>query len=124
VVVCAAKDEDAGGLVTWLNAQDVHAFVVRVDGPAAADVSGAVREIRAHVAEWQVRAGAVGVLGTGERGAEAVKTVIGDADFAVVLGAEATGFPKAKRKDVFVGPPGGFEKALGAWLERFKGTVF
>jgi hypothetical protein len=126
VLVCAAKDEDVGGLVKWLNGQDVHAWVVRIDGPAPAEVAVALREIRAHAAEWQVRAKAVGVLGTGACGAEAVKAVVGDADFAVVLGAaaDATAFPGAKRKTVFVGPRDGFEKSLADWLWNHKGEVF
>ncbi len=128
VLVCAGEGEDVGDLAKWLNAQDVHAFVARIDGASAVDVAAAMREIRSHAAEWQVRAGSVGVLATGSRSAEVVKGAMGGADFAMLLDAGdagvATALPEAKRGAVFTGPREGFEATLGAWLERFKGTVF
>ncbi len=120
VLLCAAKGEDLGGLVQWLNAQEVHVFVVE----KAADMQRALQTIRGRAAEWQVRAGSVGVLGRGSEGAELVKGVLGDADFAVLLDAGAVTMPEAKRKAVFIGKQVEFEKPLAGWLEKYKGKVF
>jgi hypothetical protein len=124
VVLCAAKGEEVGGLVKWLNAQDVHVFVVE----SAAVMKRALQTIRSHAAEWQVKPGSIGVLGSGKHGVESVKGVIGDADFAVVLDADgadiAKALPEAKRKAVFTGKQGEFEKPLATWLEKYKGKVF
>ncbi|MCX7009636.1 MAG: beta-galactosidase [Kiritimatiellaeota bacterium] len=120
VLLCAAKGEDVGGLVKWLNAQDVHVFIVE----SAAAMKQALQTVRSHAAEWQVKSGSVGVLGCGKPGAESVKSVIGVADFAVLLDVGEVSIPETKRKAVFTGKAGEFEKSLAAWLEKYKGKVF
>ena len=124
VLVCAAKGVDIGSLVKWLNAQEVHALVLPEDG---ASVEQALRQIRARSAEWQVKTDAVGVLGVGASVTKAAAAT-GEADFAVLLGAErdggTQGVPEAKRDAVFVGKAEGWEMPLAAWLGRFKGKVF
>ena len=124
VLVCAAKGEDVGRLVKWLNAQEVHALVLSDDD---APVAQALRQLRARSAGWQVKADAVGVLGNGANGTKAAAAA-GDADFVVLLGAERDrviqGVPEAKRDAVFVGKAEGWEKPLAAWLEKRKGKVF
>lgn len=124
VLICASPGADVVGLVTWLNAQEVHALVLFDGGASAAQ---ALRQIRARSAEWQVKADAVGVLGVGANVPKAVAAA-GDADFAVLLDAERDavmqGVTDAKRDAVFVGKAEGWEKPLAAWLEKRKGKVF
>jgi hypothetical protein len=120
VLLCAAKGEDVGGLVKWLNAQEVHVFVVE----NATSMKPALQLIRSRGAEWQVKSGSVGVLGCGKPVAEIVKGVLADADFAMLLDAGEVSIPEAKRKAVFTGKQGEFEKPLAAWLEKYKGNVF
>lgn len=127
VLVLATKAA-SGGWVKWLNAQDAHAFVVETDGKAEAEVAkeaaGALALIRSRAAEWQVRAGAVGVLGAGVEGALAARAE--DADFAVVIGVEVPGTAQARaaKGRLFVGKKDAWEAPLAAWLEKFKGKVF
>ncbi len=133
VLVCAAKAEDAGDLITWLNAQEVHAFVLKPERQGTPEalseqVRRALRYIRSHSAEWQVRTEAVGVLGMGASGATAVAAAAADADFAVALGSEVSdalkSVPDAKRRAVFVGKKDGWREPLAVWLGQFKGKVF
>lgn len=127
-VLVLAPRAAAGGWVKWLNEQEVHAFVVETDGKAAADVAkeaaGALALIRSRAAEWQVRAGAVGVLGADAVGALAARAE--GADFAVVIGAEAPEGAQAlaAKGRLFVGKKDAWEAPLAAWLEKFKGKVF
>ena len=121
VLIFAAKGEDVSDFVKWLNSQEVHALVMQDGGQSASD---ALRCIRSRSAEWQVRPGSIGVMGAGVRNAAAAVTVIGDADFAVLLDADDGRVPEPKRKHVFVGKRAGFEKPLAAWLEQYKGKVF
>lgn len=88
----------------------------------------ALRYIRSHSAEWQVGAGAVGVLGMGAKGALAVRAVNTDADFAVVIGAGDMEILKevseGRRPVVFVAKKDAWQEPLAVWLGRFKGKVF
>ena len=128
VLICATKGEDAGGLVKWLNAQEVHAFVMTCDEQSVAEVKRALQKIRSRAAAWQVRTGAIGVMGIGQSGAAATVDAIGDADFMVLLDSEdidpTQAIPEAKRKAVFIGKRSGFEEPLAVWLEKYKGKVF
>jgi hypothetical protein len=124
VLICAAKGENVAETVRWLNAQEVHAFVLVEGAASAAQALGA---IRARAAEWQVKADAVGVMGGGAAAAAAARAC-GDADFAVLLDVDRARVinevPEAKRKTTFVGNRGESEKGLAAWLEKRKGKVF
>lgn len=127
-VLVLAPKAAAGGWVKWLNAQDVHAFVVETDGKAAEDIAkeaaGALALIRSRAAEWQVRAGAVGVLGADAEGALAVRAE--GADFVAVIGVAAPEGAQALAAKglLFIGKKDAWEAPLAAWLEKFKGKVF
>ena len=124
VLIVGKTDEEAAALVKWLNAQDVHAFVVRGLGAGAAQA--ALRYVRNRAAEWQVKLDAVGVLGVGAGGAWAKSLADKGADFVAVIDAGVTETEKAAAgpKRFFIGAKDAWEKPLAEWLEPFKGKVF
>jgi len=133
VLILGMKDADAGELITWLNGQDVHAFVLAKDEKpvegSAEKVKGALAAIRGRAAEWQVKTDAVGVMGQGATGAAAATVAGGhDADFVILIdGADAQASKMAvgaKRVPLFVGKKDAWQTPLAAWLEKFKGKVF
>jgi hypothetical protein len=130
VLILAQKGEATDALVKWLNDQEIHAFAFGGDEPVASEAAlqDALRYIRSRSAEWQVRAGAVGVLGMGANGAFAVRAVDRDADFAVAMGGDGMellkGVSEAKRPAVFVAKKDAWQEPLAAWLGKFKGKVF
>lgn len=128
VLVLGHKDEAAAGLVKWLNGQEAHAFVLETEGLSAAEVvkaaQGALEAIRSRAAEWQVKAGSVGVLGHGASGAWAAG--VEGTDFAVVIdaGERAVAPALTAKGRLFVGKKDAWETPLATWLEQFKGKVF
>jgi hypothetical protein len=128
VLVLGRKEEATAGLVKWLNGQEAHAFVLETEGLSAEEVvkaaQGALETIRSRAAEWQVKAGAVGVLGVGAAGSWAAR--VEGADFAIVIDAgeaAAAAAPTAKGR-LFVGKKDAWQAPLAKWLEQFKGKVF
>jgi hypothetical protein len=124
VLIVGKTDEEAAALVTWLNAQDVHAFVVR--GSDAGAAQAALRYVRGRAAEWQVKPDAVGVLGVGAGCAWAKSLAGKGADFVAVIDAVVPEAEKAAAgpKRFFVGAKDAWEKPLAEWLEKRKGKVF
>ncbi len=127
-VLVVAQKAEAGGWVKWLNAQEVHAFVVETDGKSAEEVAqeaaGALALIRGRAAEWQVRAGSVGALGAEAEGALAARAE--GVDFVAVIGAKVPedALALAEKGRLFVGKRDAWQAPFAAWLERYKGKVF
>lgn len=129
VLVLGQDEQSAAELVAWLNDQAVHVCFLKVEGDPASDavadeVRAALRTIRSRASEWQVRAGAVGVLGAQAYGAAAARVPKADADFVVLIDAAGPAVPAGGPAARFVGAPDAWKQPLAAWLERFKGPVF
>ena len=129
VLILGKQGEETSALAKWLNAQEIHAFVLATDAGRTPDevlraASNALRYIRSRAAEWQVKADAVGVLSVGPEGTVAARVT--DADFGIVLDAEIPdpAPPLAMKKRLFVGKSDGWQSPLAAWLEQYKGKVF
>ena len=129
VLILGQRGAAAGALVKWLNEQDVHAFVLEAKADTAEVVvqqaRQALRYIRSRAGEWQVRSGAVGVLGMQANGAAAMCLTDTEADFCVAIDAGSAEAAKgAASKRLFVGAKDAWEAPLAKWLEQFKGRVF
>ncbi len=132
-VLLLVRKGDAEGttLSKWLNDQELHAFVLETEGSATQDemlseVRQALLYIRSRSAEWQVKGAAVGVLEIHTAGALARRVVGREADFAVLITADAlekSGNVAGAAK-LFVGAQDAWEKPLAMWLDQFKGKVF
>ena len=129
VLVLCGKGEKAASVVAWLNEQAVHAFVLAGAGPdatTAQETQRALRYIRSHAAEWQIKPDAIGVMRMGGDAKTCVLGAESEVNFVVVLGSEGASSADVHvdKSRLFVGAKDAWQAPLAQWLEKFKSSVF
>lgn len=112
----------AESAAAWLNDQAVHAFVLDAAAARRDQVGAALRAVRGHASEWQVKSDAIGVW-VAPQGDEDAALDAG-ADFVVRTGGAVSPGKQESGGRVFAGPAEGWQAPLAAWLEKRKGKLF